>query len=254
MERPEKGIGRTVSAPVGLAGLLLLWELAPRLGLISSQVLPPPSSLPAAFMVELDSGRWLSALQMSLSQYLLGLGLGACLGVVLGMATALSSELESGLAWVVRLVRPMPGVAWLPLAVVWFGSGPQTATVVTAIAVLWVTWSAARRATRAVDPQLVEMATAYGLGGPWSRLLRIILPGAASGILDGVRTGAGLAWVAVIAAELVASPGLGQRMIQASSVPATDAVMVYLITIAALVATTDALLLLIREGLAAWQR
>jgi NitT/TauT family transport system permease protein len=243
-----------LSALVGLVGALLVWEAVPRLGLASPLLIPPPSALPVAFWHEVSGGHWSAAVSATLGQYLLGLSAGTVCGVGLGLASALSRRLGVWLSWLVWAVRPVPGVAWLPLVMIWFGSGTLAATMVTAAGVLWINGVATFNATRAVDGQLIELAAAYGMGRPWLRLTKVVLPAAGAGILNGIRAGAGLAWLAVIAAELVTSPGLGQRMIQASAVPAADVVLVYLVTIGGLVAATDALVMMAGDWLVAWRR
>src|SRR5437868_15377644 len=97
-------------AAVGFAIFLGLWELAPALGLIPASVLPPPSVLPGAFLRELSSGVWFAAMLTSLSHYVVGLVLGCFLGVALGIATGMSIVLDAALAWVIRVLRPIPGL------------------------------------------------------------------------------------------------------------------------------------------------
>ncbi|MEI8396422.1 MAG: ABC transporter permease subunit [Rhodospirillaceae bacterium] len=247
-------MNRNISAPLGLFLFLLLWEIAPRTGLISPLFLPPPSALPPAFWRELQGGYWPDAVLSSLTHYLYGLVLGTTLGVALGIATALSRRLEALLSWVIRLLRPVPGLAWVPFAIIWFGISEQAATFIIIIGVLWINYYAAFASARAVDHDLIELAEAFGQGGVWARLFKIILPGAAAGIMAGMRTGLGQAWMAVVAAEMFGIHGLGQRMMQASSLLATEIVLVYMITIAALFGLTDALFVLIRDRLLSWQR
>ncbi len=245
---------RGVLAATGLAAFLLFWEAMPRLGFTSSLFVPPPSGLPLTFWYELSGGYWASSVAASLGHYLMGLTIGTSLGVALGVATALSPRLEVLLSWVVRLLRPVPGLAWVPFAIIWFGISERAATFIIIIGVLWINYYAAFAAARAVDRDFLELAEAFGQGGRWSKLFKIILPGASAGILAGVRTGLGQAWMAVVAAEMFGVHGLGQRMMQASSLLATDVVLVYMVTIAALFGLTDALFVLIRDRVLAWQR
>jgi len=249
MNRGKRG----ALAAAGLAAFLLLWEAIPRLGLVSPLFVPPPSGLPLTFWRELEGGYWTEAVAASLGHYMMGLAIGTFLGVALGVATALSRKLEALLSWVVRLLRPVPGLAWVPFAIVWFGISERAATFIIVIGVLWINYYAAFAAARAVDRDFLELADAFG-GGRWSKLLKIILPGASAGILSGVRTGLGQAWMAVVAAEMFGVHGLGQRMMQASSLLATDVVLVYMVTIAALFGLTDALFVLVRDRVLAWQR
>ena len=245
---------RGALAATGLAVFLLIWEAIPRFGLVSPLFVPPPSGLPLTFWRELAGGYWSEAVGASLSHYIMGLTIGTALGVALGVATALSHRLEALLSWVVRLLRPVPGLAWVPFAIVWFGISEKAATFIIVIGVLWINYYAAFAAARAVDRDFLELADAFGQGGRWSKLVKIILPGASGGILAGVRTGLGQAWMAVVAAEMFGIHGHGQRMMQASSLLATDVVLVYMVTIAALFGLTDTLFVLIRDRVLAWQR
>ncbi|WP_207480609.1 ABC transporter permease [Arenibaculum pallidiluteum] len=247
-------MARLSYAVLGLALFLLLWEAAPRLGLIQSLFLPPPSAIPGAFLGELRAGFWVDAVLASLGHYLLGLAVGTASGTALGIAAALNDRLEAGLSWVVRILRPVPGLAWVPFAVVWFGITEAAATFIIVVGVFWINYYAAFGAAKAVDRDLLEVADAFGHGGTWPRLVKVVLPGSTAGILAGVRTGLGQAWMAVVAAELFGVPGLGQRMMQASSLLATDVVVVYMITIAALYGLTDAIFVQVRDRLLAWQR
>jgi sulfonate transport system permease protein len=258
IERPQavgkRRPARVIYAAAGLAAFLLLWEAAPRLGLISHLLLPPPSILPAAFWRELSGGYWTAAVLASLGHYFLGLVIGTAIGIALGILTALSERLEASLSWIIRLLRPVPGLAWIPFAIVWFGITEATATFIIIIGVLWINFFAAHGAARAIDKDLIEVADAFGHRSRPAKLIKIILPGATAGILAGVRTGLGQAWMAVMAAELFGIPGLGQRMAQASSLLATDVVVVYMMTIAGLYGLTDTLFVLLRDRLLRWQQ
>ena len=226
-------------AAVGLALFLIAWELAPTLGLVGPSILPTPSQLPAAFMRELKSGAWLGSVGASLGHYLLGLAVGAFAGVALGIATGMSKRLEWSLSWVVRVLRPIPGLAWIPFAILWFGVEQSAAVFIIAIGVFWIVFFASQGAIRGVDRDLIEVADAFGFRSAPEKLVKVMLPAATPGILIGLRTALGQAWMAVVAAELFGVHGLGQRMNQTSSLLATDIVVVYMLTMAALYGLLD---------------
>lgn len=241
-------------AALGLALFLALWQAVPTLGLVPPMLLPGPSVIPDAFRREIGGGFWLTAIWSSLGHYVAGLALGSLLGIALGVCVGLWRPLEEATAWLVRLLRPIPGLAWVPFAIVWLGVTPAAATFIVAIGVFWINFFAALGAVQSVDRDLIEVADAFGHGSARGRLVKVILPAAAPGILAGLRTGLGQAWMAVIAAELFGVPGLGQRMMQASSLLATDLVVVYMITMAALYGAVDAGFILLRNRVLAWQR
>ncbi|MCA3564747.1 MAG: ABC transporter permease [Methylocystis sp.] len=240
-------------AAAGLLVFLVAWEVVPRLGLFNPLMLPGPSAIPAAFWSELKSGAWGSAVGSSLGHYTIGLALGALLGVVFGVATGMSRLAEEATAWIVRVLRPIPGLAWVPFAIIWFGVNRTAAVFIIAIGVFWIVFFAAHGAVRSVERDLIEVADAFGFRRWHERLLKILLPAALPGILVGLRTALGQAWMAVVAAEIFGVPGLGQRMMQASSLLATELVVVYMLTMAALYGLLDSAFVALQNWLLRWK-
>jgi sulfonate transport system permease protein len=247
------GLRQTALAALGLAGFLLIWEALPRLGLFNAMLLPVPSAIPSAFWSEVKSGAWLSSVRASLGHYTIGLLGGSALGLVLGVATGMSRIAEDLTSWVVRVLRPIPGLAWVPFAIIWFGVSTSAAVFIIAIGVFWIVFFAAHGAVRGVDRDLIEVADAFGFRSAHERLFKILLPAALPGILVGVRTALGQAWMAVVAAEIFGVPGLGQRMIQASSLLATELVVVYMLTMAALYGLLDTAFVALQNWLLRWK-
>lgn len=249
-------MSRTTSLALSLLGLLVflgLWEAVPRLDLVNPAFLPPPSTLPDAFLREVASGSWETAIVGSLQHYVVGLAVGVGLGTALGTIAGMYDSVEAALSGIVRVLRPVPGLAWVPFAILWFGVGDAAAIFIIAVGVFWIVFFAAQGAVRSVDRDLIELASAFGFRSGWSRLVKVLLPAATPGILVGVRTALGQAWMAVVAAELFGVPGLGQRMMQASSLLATDIVVIYMLTIAALYGLVDVLFVSLQGWLLRWK-
>lgn len=251
--RRRRPVPAPALAAAGLAAFLLVWEAVPRLGLVSATMMPPPSALPSVFMDELRSGAWTGAILASLSHYLAGLAVGAGLGVALGVAAGMSRGFEAATAWIVRVLRPIPGLAWVPFAIIWFGVSTRAAVFIIAVGVFWIVFFAAQGAVRGVDRDLIEVADAFGFRSARERLVKILLPAASPGILVGLRTALGQAWMAVVAAEIFGVAGLGQRMMQASSLLATETVVVYMLTMAALYGLFDAGFVALQKWALRWK-
>jgi sulfonate transport system permease protein len=237
---------------LGLVVFLLGWELAIRMS-GAQQLLPMPSQLPGALAREIRSGIWQDCVVASLSHYLIGLFIGVVLGVLAGTITGMSVTAEQSLSWVNRVLRPIPGLAWVPFAIMWFGVDEKAAIFIIAVGVFWIVFFATHGAIRNVDRDLMEVALAFGYRSPFSRLTKVAFPAALPGIAIGVRTSLGQAWMAVVAAELSGVAGLGQRMSQASSLLATDIVVVYMLTMAALYGLMDVAFSLVTSRLLAWK-
>jgi sulfonate transport system permease protein len=220
---------------------------------LQQSLLPAPREIPSAFAGEFASGAWPRYVGLSLGHYVLGYFWGAGLGFVFGALTGMSRRFDWSLAWVVRLLRPIPNLAWAPFAVVWFGVGRANAVFLISIGVFWIVFFATQSSIRAVDPDLIEVAAAFGFTSMRERFVKVLLPGATPGVLVGLRTALGQAWMAVIAAELGGVEGLGSRMVQASGLLATDVVVVYMLTMAGLYGLMDAGFVLLQNRLTAWR-
>lgn len=239
---------------LGVAVLLAVWQIASSTGLMSPVLVPPPSTLPLAFWSEVTGGMWLAAVANSFGHYAAGVAVGTVLGTTLGVSIALWPKLEAAQAGVARILRPIPPLAWIPFAIIWFGVSETAAAFIVAIGVFWLNYFAAASAVQLVDKGLVELARAFGHGGLYARLTKVILPAATPGILIGFRQGLGQGWMTMVAAELFGIPGIGQRMMEASGLLATDVVLLYMLTIALLYAATDVVFQHISNRLLAWTK
>ncbi|MCC6104897.1 ABC transporter permease [Acetobacter sp.] len=244
---------RLLLSAVGLFVFFGAWEASVRTGFLPSGMVPAPSSLWQAWLDEVHGGFWQQAIVDSLSHYSLGLLVGSIFGALLGLLCGMVAVVDGLLEGIVRLLRPVPGLAWVPFAILWFGLNTAGATFVIAISVFWINFYAAYAAVRSVDPEFYELAAAFGHGSFWGRLFKVVLPASAPGVMAGLRTGLGQGWMSVVAAELFGVPGIGARMMQASSLLATDVVVVYMLTMALLYALTDFLFGFVSSYILRWQ-
>ncbi|MDE2583061.1 MAG: ABC transporter permease [Rhodospirillales bacterium] len=238
----------------GLAAFLCLWQGTVLTGLLPPAWVPAPSAVPGALLREIGDGIWFTAIGDSLGHYASGVIAGSLLGIAVGIGIALLPRFAAAQAWVARLLRPIPPLAWIPFALIWFGPSETAAAFIIGVGVFWLNYFATDAAVRAVDPGLVELAAAFGQGGFFRRLRRVILPAAMPGILSGVRAGLGQGWMAVVAAELFGIPGIGQRMTEAAGLLATDVLVLYMLTIALLYGLTDLVFEAVTNRVLAWTR
>ncbi|WP_374697499.1 ABC transporter permease [Alcaligenes nematophilus] len=249
----RRGLERVVYGLAGLALFILVWRLAYVLDWAPRGTLPDPLSLPSALAAELESGRLWPAAQSSLVHYFWGLGLGTVLGILFGLASATLRRFDLLQAYLVRLLRPIPPLAWVVFAIAWFKVSHAGAAFVIAIGVFWLNYFATYSAVRSVDPRYYELASAFGHGSYFSRAWTVTLPAIAPGLLSGVRAGIGQAWMTLIAAELLGVPGMGQEMNAAAGVGAYDAVVVYMLIISVVYTVCDMLFLTFNKWILQWQ-
>lgn len=245
---------RYALSAAGLIGFLAFWEGLSQSGLISNTLLPPPSSIAPSLVSEIKEGFWQMMMWASFRHYAVGFLIGSFLGVTLGVLVALFPRVEASQAWLARMLRPIPPLAWIPFAIIWFGITETAAAFIISIGIFWINYFTAMAAVQSVDKDLIEVARAFGHRTFSALLKKVILPGAAPGILSGLRAGLGQGWMTVVAAELFGIEGIGQRMMEASGLLATDVVILYMFSIAFLYGISDYIFVTVQKRILAWQR
>lgn len=188
---------------------LLSWQVAASFGVWNVQLLPSPSSVLTAGARLIASRTLLNDAAVSVFRVLSGFGLAAVVGVVLGVALGTRLQLAGPLRQLIELLRPIPPIAWIPLAILWFGIGNWSSIFIVAVGAFFPIFINTFDGILSVQSAYVNVA--YSLGAGRRLLLTdVLLPAALPQILTGMRVGLGIAWTSVIAAELVgAQSGLG---------------------------------------------
>ena len=206
--------------------LVTLWQAAAQLGWLSSRVLPAPVDVVRAAWVLAASGELWTHVQVSAGRALTGLAIGGGLGLVLGLLTGSVRWAETLLDTTLQMVRNIPALALIPLVILWFGIDEAAKLFLIAVSVFFPIYLNTFHGIRNVDPGLIEMGRTYGLNR-WQLYRQIILPGALSSILVGLRFSLGLMWVILIVAETIsAQAGIGYLTMNAREFLQTDIVLV----------------------------
>lgn len=234
-------------------GLALAWELVSRLRLVDPWLLPPPSAVAARGWALLRSGRLLGDLAASAWRVLLGLSLATSLALPCGIALGLSPALERLSSTLLSLLRPLSPPAWIPLAILWFGIGDAPAIFIIFVGVFFSLVVGSLAATHEVDAQLIKTALTLG-ANRWQTVRHVVLPSLWPLLLTQIRVGLGLAWMCVIAAEMVAvRRGVGFMMIEARALFRTEDVLVGMVVVGLVGLAADRLLLALEQRLCRWR-
>jgi sulfonate transport system permease protein len=214
--------------------LVAAWQGAAALGWLSSRVLPAPLEVVTAFWTLAASGELWTHVRVSAGRALIGLAIGGGLGLLLGLLTGSVRFFETLLDSTIQMVRNIPALALIPLVILWFGIDEAAKLFLIAVAVFFPIYLNTFHGIRNVDPGLIEMGRTYGLSR-WGLYTQIILPGALSSILVGLRFSLGLMWVILIVAETIsAQAGIGYLTMNAREFLQTDIVLVGILLYAAL--------------------
>ncbi|MFA5495325.1 MAG: ABC transporter permease [Porticoccaceae bacterium] len=238
---------------LSLSLLLAVWWLAA--ARIGNPVLLPGPALVATGLAELLGGRTLfDDIAASLKRVFIGFFIASALAIPLALVMAYLRPLRSLLLPIVSLLRPIPPIAWIPLAILWFGIGDRPSYFITALAAFFPIFLNAFAGGLAVEPRHIHAARFLG-ANRWRLIRSIYFPSALPSIWTGLRIGLGQSWMAVVTAELIAAQsGLGY-MIQASRINLeTSHVLVGMLLIGVLGALMTTLLGVTERFVLPWQQ
>ncbi|MGN0649478.1 MAG: ABC transporter permease [Oscillospiraceae bacterium] len=201
---------------LSLVIFVLIWKLASATGIFgrvsiksSTLLLPPPETVIVSMYDLFASGYLGKHLLVSLWRVLRGFGLAAAIGVPVGILMGVSKDAKNLLNLIFRLFSPIPGVAWVPLALLWFGIGDTAAIFIITVGSISPIVINTKQGVDAVDPNLSQALQTMG-ASRWQQVIHCIIPCIIPHMISGFRLGLGFAWRVVIAAELVGVPdGIG---------------------------------------------
>lgn len=213
-------LGRVVRR-VGIATAALLivwWGVTDATGLVSGMRFPSPSETFAAWrQIALEgysSARWHEHVLRSVWLVSMGFTVAATLGVALGLAMGASRTVEALVNPAFLFLRPIPPLAWIPLAIVWLGLGDAAKVMVIFVAAFVPSVINSFGGVRQIERPLFEAAAMLGIRG-WRYWTQVLIPGALPSIFTGLRLSLQASWTTLVAAELVgAIAGLGQILNQ----------------------------------------
>ena len=235
-----------LALPVALA---LLWEAAVRLGLVTGRLMPPPSKIVSTLAALAQSGElWLHA-SATLSRVLGGFAIGAAAGTVLGALTGSSDLARRLLDPMLQALRAVPSIAWVPLFILWLGIFEASKLALIGLGVFFPIYLGVEGAVRSVDRKLIEVGRSFRLSR-FGMISRILLPAVLPAWVVSLRSGLGLGFMFVVAAEFMgASEGLGYLLVDGQQLGKADQILAAIVAFALLGKAADSVLILRHETL-----
>ena len=250
--------------------MLAIWEACAHAGFVSPVVLPAPSAVAAKWWLSVLpveaqasgqswlgwalSGEMLHDAVASLYRVVVGFVVGAGLALPLGLVMGVNPRLYALCNPLLQVLRPIPPIAYIPLAILWFGLGNPPSVFLIAIGAFFPVLMNTIAGVRHVDGIYLRAARNLGVS-QWTMFLRVILPAATPYILAGVRIGIGTAFIVVIVSEMIAvNDGLGFRILEAREFMWSDKIIAGMITIGLLGLAIDTLVSRLNNHLLRWHR
>jgi ABC-type nitrate/sulfonate/bicarbonate transport system permease component len=236
----------------GTLAFLAVWELAARLG-AASALFPSPSGAVAEALARLPPATIAGHVAVSLGRIAAGFAAGAALGIAIAVAAGWYRTFGNLVRPVLELLRPIPPLAWIPMAIVWFGLGETSKVFVIFLGAFFPVLTNAYRGITSVDPTLIRAAQTMDVAG-LALLRRVILPAALPDIAVGLRVGWGLSFGVLVAAELIAADsGMGFMIMNARQTAEVGVIVFGILLIGLATLATDWVLgAVIRRSVGRW--
>ncbi|MDB5776897.1 MAG: transporter permease [Herbaspirillum sp.] len=242
--------------------LVLCWEAFSRSGLIPASLLPAPSRVFSTWMdwifgldeaAQDNSGRWIFDAMASCARVFAGYSIAALSGIALGVAIGWWRWVEKTIEPTIQMLRPIPPVSWIPLAIIWFGIANKPAIFLVFLGAFFPILMNTVHGVKTVDRNLLRAAAMAGANQ--AQLLRfVILPAAMPSIFSGLRIAVGSAWMLTVTAEMVAvKSGLGYTLWDSYYFLRYDMVIAAMISIGLLGYLADLGLKLLMNSVLRWQ-
>ena len=187
------------AAPI--ACVLVAWEVAVRAGWINAFFLPPVSVVLAKFWEMVKSGELLASFRITAWRMSLGFAIGASAALVMGLAIGLSRSLLAFFSPLIAATYPLPKIALISIFLVIFGIGDPPIVAAVAISTFYPILISTLTGLKAVDPMLIKAARDLGANG-YQVTVQVLLPGALPVIMSGMKMGAAVALIVVVAVEM----------------------------------------------------
>jgi NitT/TauT family transport system permease protein len=251
--RALRVVRRPLVTVVGIAALLIVWEVAARLKWVPPLFLPAPSAIALRAWEMLLGGQLGTNTWASLKRIAAGYMLGAVAGILVGVGTGFFGGVRAIGQPLVNALYPIPKIAILPLLILWLGIGEPPKIAVIAIGAFFPVAINTHAGIVECDPALLRAGVAFG-ATRWDLVRHVLVPAAAPMIFAGLRLAAGVALLLVVSAELIAADsGIGYLIVNASDLLHTEDLMVGLALLSALGLAFNALITFVERRVIRWK-
>jgi ABC-type nitrate/sulfonate/bicarbonate transport system permease component len=207
---PRYTAGRDHLLGIGtIVGFLIVWEAVYRIGFMPTWAFPSPMQVVFAFRDLAVSGKLWESTAASVGRQFTGVFLAALFGIPIGLALGASSTARAAFLPLCRLIYPIPGIAWIPLAILWFGVGFTSTVFVIFFSGIWSVIFNTMAGVQTLSSSYTDVSRVY-LASRSLYTRRILIPGSLPFIITGLRLTYGVGWRVIVGAEMISSiSGLG---------------------------------------------
>ncbi|CAG9268087.1 Putative aliphatic sulfonates transport permease protein SsuC [Paraburkholderia unamae] len=233
--------------------IVLLWQLGSSLGVIPATLLPSPLYVLGTLQYLATNGDLWRDVRASGIRVIEGYLLAAVVAIALGVGMGLYRPFNRVVDSLMQVLKPVPPIAWIPLSILWFGIDEGAKIFIIVLGAFFPILTSTVDAIRQTDARYVELAKVLELPRRLF-IFRLMIPGALPQIISGLRLGLAMAWMCVVAAELIAaSSGIGFLIMDGRAMSQADLVIGGMLVLGVLGKLTDDLLRLVEKRLVRWR-
>jgi NitT/TauT family transport system permease protein len=216
---------------ISISALLIFWQVLAEVIVQNPFILPSFTDVVSAFYDLILKGTLLMDFTVSMVHFFIGLGLSLLIGVPIGILIGWYPVANRLLDPIIEIIRPIPPLAWIPFAIVWFGLTDLAAGFVIFIGAVFPVLINTYEGFRNIPKIFVEAGKMLGCTSNVALIRHIALPAALPHLAAGFRVASGVAWMCLVAAEMfgVSRYGLGQKIWWYYNLHQMDKVMVYML-------------------------
>lgn len=240
---------------ISIATVLVIWEIIARIIDVEYK-LPTFTSVVSAFIDLIQGGELYRDILTSLNYFVLGIGLAVLVGIPIGTMMGWFKNIDRAVDPIIEMIRPIPPLAWIPFAILWFGLTKYAAGFVIFIGAVFPILINTYTGFKNTPRVLVESGKVLGCTRNKDIIFRIALPFALPSIATGIRVGMGVGWMCVVAAELfgVSTHGIGWKIWHWNDLHHMDLVLTYMLVLGLIALLIDRMFrYLVQEWWLRWQ-
>lgn len=238
-----------IALPVSL---LIVWELYDLAGQLKPYAMPAPAAIVDTIAEYVKNGKLLANLGISFLRVTEGFLIALAAAFIMGICVSLFNKFNIFTDFAIQILRPIPPIAWIPLAILWFGIGEGSKVFIIFLGAFFPIFLNTVDGIKGIDNKYFELAKVYEIQK--SKLIKkVVIPGALPQIMTGIRLGIGSAWVCVVAAEMIgATRGIGFMLSNGRSLSRPDIVILGMLIIGIVGKIMDDLLIVIGKKIIKW--
>ncbi len=232
--------------------ILCVWEGADRLNLLHSYSMPSIKSIVETVAEYWENGKLLDNILISFLRVIQGFLVALASGLGFGVLVSVFPKFDTFTDLVIQILRPIPPIAWIPLAILWFGIGESSKIFIIFLGAFFPVFLNTVDGIKSVDSKYFELVEVYEVSKK-DLIVKVIIPGALPSIMTGIRLGIGSAWVCVVAAEMIgATSGVGYMLANGRSLSRPDIVVLGMLIVGIFGKIMDDILKVLRDKVITW--